>query len=89
MEHSTGRFGECAGLFYDGHKFCPLQVQVIGGKDRGKTGIVLEVCRKSNRLYVEGLNLVRANLSIAAVIRVCFRTESMLQGQQIGKEVEF
>jgi large subunit ribosomal protein L24 len=34
-------------------------VQVIAGKDRGKTGKVLRVEPKKNRLYVEGLNMVK------------------------------
>ncbi len=35
------------------------QVVVIGGKDRGKRGKVLRVEPKRNRLYVEGLNIVK------------------------------
>ena len=35
------------------------QVKVIAGKDRGKTGRVLRVEPKRNRLYVEGLNIVK------------------------------
>jgi large subunit ribosomal protein L24 len=35
------------------------QVVVIGGKDRGKRGRVLRVEPAKNRLYVEGLNLVK------------------------------
>ena len=34
-------------------------VQVIAGKDRGKTGRVLRVEPKKNRLVVEGLNMVK------------------------------
>ena len=34
-------------------------VQVISGKDRGKTGKVLRVDPKKNRLYVEHLNIVK------------------------------
>ena len=32
---------------------------MIAGKDRGKTGRVLRVEPKRNRLYVEGLNIVK------------------------------
>jgi large subunit ribosomal protein L24 len=32
---------------------------VIGGKDRGKTGRVLRVEPKKDRVYVEGLNIVK------------------------------
>ena len=35
------------------------QVKVIAGKDRGKTGRVLRVEPKRERLYVEGLNMVK------------------------------
>jgi large subunit ribosomal protein L24 len=34
------------------------QVVVISGKDRGKTGRVLEVDPKKERVFVEGLNIV-------------------------------
>jgi large subunit ribosomal protein L24 len=35
------------------------EVVVISGKDRGKTGRVLRVDPKKDRLYVEGLNIVK------------------------------
>ncbi|MGN6168005.1 MAG: 50S ribosomal protein L24 [Solirubrobacteraceae bacterium] len=35
------------------------EVIVISGKDRGKRGKVLRVEPKKNRLYVEGLNIVK------------------------------
>ncbi len=35
------------------------QVIVISGKDRGKTGRVLRVDPKKERVYVEGLNIVK------------------------------
>ena len=35
------------------------QVKVISGKDRGKTGRVLRVDPKHERVFVEGLNLVK------------------------------
>jgi large subunit ribosomal protein L24 len=35
------------------------EVIVIGGKDRGKRGKVLRVEPAKNRLYVEGLNIVK------------------------------
>jgi large subunit ribosomal protein L24 len=35
------------------------EVVVISGKDRGKTGKVLRVDPKKNRVYVEGLNMVK------------------------------
>ena len=35
------------------------QVMVIGGKDRGKSGRVLRVEPKKERVYVEGLNMIK------------------------------
>ena len=35
------------------------EVIVVGGKDRGKRGKVLRVEPKKDRLYVEGLNMVK------------------------------
>jgi large subunit ribosomal protein L24 len=35
------------------------QVMVIGGKDSGKTGRVVRTDPKKNRVYVEGLNIVK------------------------------
>ncbi len=35
------------------------EVVVIGGKDRGKTGRVLRVDPRKQRVYVEGLNIVK------------------------------
>ena len=34
-------------------------VIVIGGKDRGKTGKVLRIDRNGQRVYVEGLNIIK------------------------------
>ncbi len=35
------------------------QVVVIGGKDRGKSGKVLRVDPRKQRVYVEGLNMIK------------------------------
>jgi large subunit ribosomal protein L24 len=35
------------------------QVKVISGKDRGKTGRVVKVDRARERVYVEGLNIIK------------------------------
>ena len=35
------------------------EVVVISGKDRGKTGTVLRVDPKKQRVYVEGLNIIK------------------------------
>jgi large subunit ribosomal protein L24 len=35
------------------------QVIVISGKDKGKTGRVLRVDRKNDRVFVEGLNMIK------------------------------
>ena len=38
------------------------EVVVISGKDRGKTGRVLRVDRKKDRVFVEGLNIIKRHL---------------------------
>jgi large subunit ribosomal protein L24 len=38
------------------------QVQVMAGKDRGKSGRVLRVQPTKERLYVEGLNMVKRHI---------------------------
>ena len=35
------------------------QVEIICGKDKGKRGEVLEILRRSNRLKVKGINMVK------------------------------
>ncbi len=50
-------------------------VQVMAGKDAGKTGKVLRVDPKKNRLYVEGLNIVKRHQ----------RPRSLKQTQQRGQ----
>jgi len=35
------------------------QVVVISGKDKGKTGRVLRVDRKADKVFVEGLNMIK------------------------------
>ena len=35
------------------------EVVVISGKDKGKTGRVLRVDRKAEKVYVEGLNIIK------------------------------
>jgi ribosomal protein L24, bacterial/organelle len=35
------------------------KVKVISGKDKGKTGVVLAVFPKKNRVIVEGVNIVK------------------------------
>jgi large subunit ribosomal protein L24 len=35
------------------------EVIVIGGKDRGKRGRILRVEPKNNRVYIEGLNMIK------------------------------
>ncbi|MCS7200592.1 MAG: 50S ribosomal protein L24 [Patescibacteria group bacterium] len=37
-------------------------VLIIKGKDRGKSGKVIKVLRKSNKVVVEGLNLVKKHI---------------------------
>ena len=35
------------------------QVEIICGKDKGKKGEVLEIIRKSNKLKVKGINIIK------------------------------
>ena len=35
------------------------QVEIIAGKDKGKTGKVIKTLRKKDKVVVEGLNLVK------------------------------
>jgi hypothetical protein len=73
LEYSSGRLGTLFSALALQWKYSQnLQVQVITGKDKGKTGIVLEVERKANRLFVEGLNLVSWNCFNLS--RIIYRT---------------
>ena len=38
------------------------EVVVISGKDRGKTGRVMRVDRDKDRVYVEGLNIIKRHM---------------------------
>ncbi len=38
------------------------RVKIIKGKDRGKTGKVLRMESSKNRLYIEGINIVRKHM---------------------------
>jgi large subunit ribosomal protein L24 len=64
------------------------RVQVISGKDRGKTGRVLRVEPTKDRLYVEGLNMVKRH------VRPHTRNTSSVSGtgtgmqQQLGGVIE-
>ena len=35
------------------------QVEILCGKDKGKKGEVLEIIRKSNKLKVKGINIIK------------------------------
>ncbi|HET6872154.1 MAG TPA: 50S ribosomal protein L24, partial [Sporolactobacillaceae bacterium] len=35
------------------------KVQIISGKDKGKTGVILEAYPKKERVLVEGVNIVK------------------------------
>ena len=54
------------------------EVVVISGKDRGKKGKVLRVEPKKDRLYVEGLNIVKRHQ----------RPTQTAAGQQAGGVIE-
>ncbi len=38
------------------------KVKVISGKDKGKTGVVLRVDRKTERVLVEGISIIKKHL---------------------------
>jgi large subunit ribosomal protein L24 len=57
------------------------QVKVIGGKDRGKSGRVLRVEPGKNRLYVEGLNMVKRHMRPQQV-------RDTRRGQEVGGVIE-
>lgn len=53
-------------------------VKVLSGKDRGKTGKVLQILRAEERAIVEGLNLVKRHMR---------RTQQNPQGGIVAREV--
>jgi large subunit ribosomal protein L24 len=57
------------------------RVQVISGKDAGKTGRVLRVEPKKNRVYVEGLNIVKRHQRPRSI-------KETQRGGQVGGVVE-
>tara|TARA_Y100000022_G_scaffold151002_1_gene132780 strand:- start:34 stop:294 length:261 start_codon:yes stop_codon:yes gene_type:complete len=38
------------------------QVKVIAGKDKGKTGEILEISRSSNRVKIKTINMIKKHL---------------------------
>ena len=38
------------------------QVKVIYGKDKGKTGEILEINRKSNKIKIKSINMIKKHL---------------------------
>ena len=38
------------------------QVKVIAGKDKGKTGEILEINRKFNKIKIKSINMIKKNL---------------------------
>ena len=39
-----------------------IQVKVISGKDKGKTGEILEINRKLNKIKVKSINMIKRHL---------------------------
>ena len=39
-----------------------IQVKIITGKDKGKTGEILEINRKQNKVKVKSINMVKKHL---------------------------
>ena len=38
------------------------QVKIISGKDRGKTGEILEISRSSNKVKIKSINMIKKHL---------------------------
>ncbi len=38
------------------------QVKIISGKDKGKTGEILEIKRSSNRIKIKAINMIKKHL---------------------------
>ncbi len=38
------------------------QVKIISGKDKGKTGEILEIDRKQNRIKIKSINMIKKHL---------------------------
>ncbi len=39
-----------------------MQVKIISGKDRGKTGEILEINKKLNRVKIKSINMIKKHL---------------------------
>ncbi len=39
-----------------------MQVKVISGKDKGKTGEILEINRKLNKIKIKSINMIKRHL---------------------------
>ncbi len=39
-----------------------VQVKIIAGKDKGKTGEILEIKRSSNKIKVKSINMIKKHL---------------------------
>ena len=39
-----------------------LQVKIISGKDKGKTGEILEINRKLNKIKIKSINMIKKHL---------------------------
>tara|TARA_B100002051_G_C16298860_1_gene421856 strand:- start:37 stop:276 length:240 start_codon:yes stop_codon:yes gene_type:complete len=39
-----------------------IQVKIIAGKDKGKTGEVLEIDRKLNKIKIKSINMIKKHL---------------------------
>jgi len=39
-----------------------IQVKIIAGKDKGKTGEILEINRKNNSIKVKAINMIKKHL---------------------------
>jgi len=61
------------------------QVQVISGKDRGKTGRVLRVEPAKERVYVEHLNMIKRHTRPQQVAGA--QSEQQMGGDPVGRRI--
>ena len=59
------------------------QVKIITGKDKGKTGEILEINRKLNKIKVKAINMIKKHLNLLKKIKVEFSKESFIHQSNV------
>ena len=71
-----------------------LQVKVIAGKDKGKTGEILEINRSSNRVKIKAINMIKKHLKPTKenkggiISKESFIHQSNIKNIDVKKEVK-